>query len=285
MRCPGGLSLLEKEWARLLAPEATKGAFDRAALFTHLVVSRLCRSGGRYALILPRSLLDGEAAQSLQSFLYKTARPDSLWLFDDPKLFEQAHLYLCAMLGTRGGDASHFVLHRSRRNQPHHEKRNWPITPVSWWSLVQNSTQTTLSPKVPTSSLEEVCELYAGCSTEAAYALAPLVTEASTPSSTTCLHLINTGLIDRYSLLWGEQKVRYLKQRYDRPLWPVLDQSPTAVMRAGKRQQRPKILVGGLTKVLEAALDSNGSSGGVVSTWVLWLREEALTRQMEQLAL
>ena len=280
-----GFSPLEKEWARLLAPEASKGAFDRAAIFAHLVASRLCRHGGRYALILPRSLLDGEAAQSLQRFLFEQARPDSLWLFDDPKLFEQAHLYLCALLGTRGGSNPHFTLHRPRQHDASSETRRWPVSSVSWWSLVQESEQTTLSPQVPTQPLEEVCALYAGCSTEAAYALAPLVTEATDSPSNSSLRLINTGLIDRYTLLWGEQKVRYLKQRYERPLWPELDKAPTPIMRAGKRQQRPKILLGGLTKVLEACLDQEGHSGGVVSTWVLWLQEEDSARSLEQLAL
>ena len=38
---------------------------------------------------------------------------------------------------------------------------------------------------------------------------------------------------------------------------------------------RPKILVGGLTAVLEAWHDERGDSGGIVSTWVLWPREDS----------
>jgi len=136
-----------------------------------------------------------------------------------------------------------------------------------------------LDSSVPLCPLGELVSLRAGATTGTAYELAPLVEEAGNGP-----RLITTGLIDRYECTWGSRKCRYLKRTYLQPTWPC--PSTGSVQRAAVAQHRPKILIAGLSKVLEAVADPQGQLAGVVSTWVaapvhgqeqdLWLWEALL---------
>ena len=63
-------------------------------------------------------------------------------------------------------------------------------------------------------------------------------------------------------------KLRYLKRDYRYPRWPT-GISSRVVASARDKQRRPKILVAGLSKVIEAVLDAEGELAGVVSTHVV----------------
>jgi len=108
--------------------------------------------------------------------------------------------------------------------------------------------------------------LHAGCATAAAYELAPLVADDIGGHGA---RLVTTGALDRYACAWGQAPIRYLHRTYHHPRWPAHSVAPAAVARALERQRGPKILVGGLTAVLECWLDERGDAAGVVSTWVV----------------
>ncbi len=114
-------------------------------------------------------------------------------------------------------------------------------------------------------SFSTVAQLFGGCATGPAYELKPLIVDSEHDDG---LKLVTTGLIDRDTLLWGQQRCRYLKADYSFPRWPVSSDVRT-VARARDRQKRPKILVAGLSKVIEAYLDEGAECAGVVSTWVI----------------
>ncbi len=128
---------------------------------------------------------------------------------------------------------------------------------ISWYETVQGA------PRVKaTHVLGDLADVFAGCATGAAYELAPLVRDARLGQ-----RLITTGALDRFHCKWGAAPIRFLGRDFVGPVWP--DQGSRAVMAALGRQQRPKILVGGLTSVIEAWFDEDGSAAGVVSTWVI----------------
>lgn len=155
--------------------------------------------------------------------------------------------------------------------------RPWPDSLARWYEVTQQPAVPDAPPRYPgqerewdMASLDTLpIRLHAGCATGAAYQLAPLVTDdAAGPGA----RLVTTGALDRYDCAWGRAPARYLHKTYDCPRWPAANRGcdiPAAVTYALKRQRGPKILIGGLTAVLECWLDTRGDAAGVVSTWVI----------------
>jgi hypothetical protein len=157
--------------------------------------------------------------------------------------------------------------------------RAWSDFSPNWYEVVSGLSTRASSPKpgsMPVPSivdLGEVAHVFAGCTTADAYNLKAEIEDVGTGTGP---RLITTGAIDRYASRWGEMTIRYLKGDYDRPRWP---QHPRdrGVGRALARQQCAKILVGGLTAVLEAWFDADSNSAGIVQTWCVRPRGEAET--------
>jgi len=107
-------------------------------------------------------------------------------------------------------------------------------------------------------TLEQHCkQVTAAATVSEAYELKKVILENKAASGKRFKKFVNTGTIDRFSLLWGEHPTRYIKGSYSAPV--VLDADLRSINQ--KRLQQavaPKIIIGGMTKVLECALDSSG---------------------------
>jgi hypothetical protein len=65
---------------------------------------------------------------------------------------------------------------------------------------------------------------------------------------------INTGTIDRFISLWGVKATQYIKERYERPIIP--DKKLLKLQqRRIEQTQSPKIIVAGMSKIVECYLD------------------------------
>ena len=91
------------------------------------------------------------------------------------------------------------------------------------------------------------------------------IREYSTRLSTIPLKkLINTGTIDRYESLWSKQPTRYIKDSYPAPI--VLDSDLRELSnRRFMQAQSKKIIIGGMTKVLECVYDEGEYVAGKVN--------------------
>ena len=101
-----------------------------------------------------------------------------------------------------------------------------------------------------------------------AYQIQPLIADVNVPDSTD-LKLINSGTIDRYQALWGKKVLRYLGRSYQHPVIPAI----ACESLPQKRQQQalqPKIIVAGMTQMLECVLDIEGSFLAGKSTVILF---------------
>ena len=239
---------------RALFPEFTHGAYDYSVLFFALA-TRLLGPGGRYGLIGPTALLS--EAKPWQQFMHGHFRPRALILYPVNR-FGAARIRTTAIIGARGTCDKVEV-------RDHDESDRAPT--VSEW--VRSSRGTTWCETVQgapdikaTHVLGDFADVFAGCATGAAYKLVPLVHNARSGHK-----LITTGALDRFHCKWGDAPIRFLGRDFAFPVWP--DKGPRTVMAALARQQRPKILVGGLTSVIEAWFDEAGAAAGVVSTWVV----------------
>ena len=117
--------------------------------------------------------------------------------------------------------------------------------------------------------LARFCQIGAAATVSEAYALKEYIQEYSNASPKGSFKkLINTGTIDRYQSLWSKQPTRYIKASYNAPiaLDSDLDElSPRRFMQA----QSQKIIIGGMTKILECVYDEGEYIAGKSTTIVL----------------
>jgi hypothetical protein len=99
-----------------------------------------------------------------------------------------------------------------------------------------------------------------------AYDARPHLTDSATASGP---KFITTGLIDPRTCLWGTRPCRYLKRDYHHPRLTLSDTLPKSLARRAAQAKRPKILLAGLAKRIEAFLDPTGQCLGAVSTYTI----------------
>jgi adenine-specific DNA-methyltransferase len=105
-------------------------------------------------------------------------------------------------------------------------------------------------------ALGSVATVLGAATVAEAYELIPLLEHAQN-SNPDGLRLINSGTIDRYSMLWGKKPCRYLGTSYLRPIVSEenIDSLPTTRL---NQAQQPKIIISGMTKILECVVDLAG---------------------------
>jgi hypothetical protein len=116
-------------------------------------------------------------------------------------------------------------------------------------------------------ALSTVASVHGAATVAEAYELAPLIQDARTAASGD-LRVVNSGTIDRYVNLWGEKPMRYLGSSYVHPVVPhgVAMRLPAARLRQARA---PKIIVAGMTRVLECIADLSGLLLPAKSTTVI----------------
>jgi hypothetical protein len=116
-------------------------------------------------------------------------------------------------------------------------------------------------------ALSAVASVHGAATVAEAYELAPLIRQAGAAVAGD-LRVVNSGTIDRYVNLWGEKPMRYLGSSYVCPVVPhgAENQIPAARLRQART---PKIIVAGMTRVLECIADLPGALLPAKSTTVI----------------
>jgi hypothetical protein len=117
------------------------------------------------------------------------------------------------------------------------------------------------------SLLNSVAEVLGAATVAEAYDMQPLIRESETATGRR-LKVVNSGTIDRYNILWGIKKLRYLGESYLKPVIPAELISRLPVKRR-EQSTTPKIIIAGMTKRLECIVDNNGSFLAAKSTSIV----------------
>ena len=242
-------------------PLIFQGASDLSTLFVAMGVEHL-RPGGRYGWLLPRVMLAHLGARSLRLWLEQTTRVESLHDPDCASLFPGTSVYVVVVVGCRLTPAPHHQVEVSWSSGQHRRHISTPLGGTqTWWEMVFRANSNMSRRPVQSVSLGSVAHYAAGCTVSQAYLLAPRVTDDPGGSG---MKLLTTGLIDRCGQSWGQRPARFLGRSLLHPRWPE-EPGPT-LARTLHRQTQPKVMVGGLSRRLEAVADVRGEFGGVVST-------------------
>ncbi len=234
-------------------PNAAKGAYDKASLF---VERALQFANKRVALILPRAILAATYADRLRTYVDAEHALSDVLRIRKSDHFVDASVYVTAVFlnvrpPQRRAGVQMWNLTGSPAPAPRPRDGRWSVL-LSPHAAVINA--------IPDDwiRLDTVTHLQAGASTGEAYDFIPGVSETHTPGA---WKLVTTGSIDPFVCLWGTRKTRYLKRDLTTP-W--LARSVVSARRAALYDQ-PKVLVAGLSKVLEAVVD-DGACAGAVAT-------------------
>ena len=141
-----------------------------------------------------------------------------------------------------------------------------PLTPWAiFGTLGTNGVAQRLADSFP--ALGSVAEVTGAATVSEAYAMQSLIRDMPTCGKGD-LAVANSGTIDRYELLWGREKLRYLGRSFLRPAVPA---RATGKLPPTRRKQAlsPKLIVAGMTKCLECAPDLRGRMLAAKSTSIV----------------
>ncbi|MBX9788971.1 MAG: Eco57I restriction-modification methylase domain-containing protein [Pirellulales bacterium] len=115
--------------------------------------------------------------------------------------------------------------------------------------------------------LSEVATVVGAATVSEAYQIQSLILEGTRDDAR--LRFVNSGTIDRYSILWGFRPCRYLGRSLN---YPILTPTTERNLPANRRRQgrMPKIIVAGMTKRLECVADVEGRYLAGKSTTVVF---------------
>jgi hypothetical protein len=141
------------------------------------------------------------------------------------------------------------------------------------WLLTQHPQQVELISRLSQfPQLASIAQITGAATVAEAYAMQPWIQDSALTDG---IPLVNSGTIDRYRLLWGEKPMRYLGQSYRYPIIPIaaIEQLPP---QRYQQATQPKIIVAGMTRSLECALDAAGKIWAGKSTTLIRAIDPAL---------
>ena len=172
-----------------------------------------------------------------------------------------------------------------RRSLPYHyfsdSKRPWAIAATPSLQTLMTRIRDRGLP------LGQIATVVGAATVAEAYALKAIIQERAdlgdghvldSPTDISYFKFVNSGTIDRYRFLWNQKPVRYLKDRYQAPVIAVDQPSDPQHLISPKRwnqAQSSKIVVAGMTLVLECAIDLAGTFFPGKSTTVIRVSQDS----------
>jgi type I restriction-modification system DNA methylase subunit len=239
-----------------------KGNWDLFVVFIEQGVCQL-NTAGVISYICPNKLVGGSYAEALRELLRNRAVHE-IRDYSSVNVFKEVAVYPIVFRASMDTSArcapTMAVMSELEQVQ---RSRTVPVdifyTNTSWDRYFVTEVAFDVLTKVSKHPrLEHQCkEVAAAATVSEAYELKRVVRENGTSAAKHFRKLVNTGTIDRFAFGWGEQPTRYIKSAYREPI--VLDTDLRAMnQRRFEQASAPKIIIGGMTKVLECALDCNG---------------------------
>lgn len=240
---------------------SARGNFDLSTLFVELGLRLATPHGGLVGLITPLKLLASDAAAAVQS-LALAQRVQGFLDLSGARPFD-AGVETCVLVVRRSGlpapDDAHVPRWRiegdalaETGSATHALLRRMPAGYLlGAWHPEIDRLAALLEDARPIGALAHVAD---GSTTAEAYALAPLLEEcADAEPGPGLVKVINTGLIDPGTLLWGQRPMRFLGRTLQRPVVKL-----SALERAQPARARQamawKVGLAGLSSRLEAAV-------------------------------
>jgi SAM-dependent methyltransferase len=234
---------------RRVFPASARGTFDRSACFVELGM-RACEPGGVLAAIVPAALLSARWAASLRELcdaMCDTIEPVAL---EVDASFADAHVRVTGLVGVRHVEDVDSV-----------RPSTAPLPP---W-VVRGTALGRFLAHTPGERLDRFVQIRASATVDEGYRWRELLQEGDSdepPDVREWAGFVTSGCIDPFECRWGRDVQRCLGRRLLRPRI-LVDAMPP---RRAALVRTPKLLVPGLSRVLEAFEDQEGRWCGSVGT-------------------
>lgn len=265
--------------------QTARGNWDSFCVFIEQALN-LCQVGGWVSLVVPSKLLSADYAAATRSLLL---RHRLCWMRDytHAKTFPAASVYpivfcveKCAQAIASHPPVPYQVMQTlhdatAAANASAAElqvgDRSTDPDPGPW-RVVQITTPPRLLDHFEhqTLPLGAIASVHGAATVAEAYALQALIQDLAEGEELPpqALPMVNSGTLDRYRVLWGKKKLRYLGVHYQRPYLSPEHLHQLSPKRCHQAHQ-PKVIVAGLTRRLESVLDEQGKILPAKSTSVI----------------
>nr|RNJ66258.1 MAG: SAM-dependent DNA methyltransferase [Leptolyngbya sp. IPPAS B-1204] len=253
--------------------QTATGNWDLFCIFIEKAL-QLCRYGGITSLLVPNKLFSAQYAGAARSLLLQKTQLISLRDYSRVPIFD-ASVYPIVYLAQKYVPGSVNQTVTQSVNQitaaPIYEQmasieqvahshtldlHSWMDKTTQPWSIgvqVQIKLMQRLD-QLP--KLRDVAQVSGAATVAEAYELQSQIQDTSSPTEAD-LQFVNSGTIDRYRILWGQKPVRYLGKVYRYPMIAAVNLVHLPPKRLIQAQQS-KIIVAGMSRRLECALDERG---------------------------
>ncbi|NJO66867.1 MAG: hypothetical protein HC832_05335 [Leptolyngbyaceae cyanobacterium RM1_405_57] len=263
--------------------QAATGNWDIFCVFIERAL-QLCKPGGLSSLIVPNKLLSADYAAGARSLLHQNQLL-SIRDYSRVSVFAVAVYPLVYVVQKKISSLdstiryelmqsvekvarSHLIsqaidlAQSDSKQDSKHSNKGFP-----WLIAIQPQQANLIVRMRQFPKLGAIAQVTGAATVAEAYAIQPLIQDSQT-LTVADLQLVNSGTLDRYRFLWGKKRLRYLGASY---LHPVIPAHLRQYLPRKREQQAiaPKILVAGMTRELECALDSTGKVLAAKSTAVI----------------
>jgi hypothetical protein len=280
----GNPPYMDSEWMTVHLPDwrhycathyrTATGNWDLFCVFIEKAL-QLCRAGGWTSLVVPNKLASANYAASARSLLAQDTQLFTIRDYSQVPVFAAAVyplVYVAQKITPKVSEHVRYEVMQGLEQIGQCCTIRVDSTPAQRdrpWRLTTSAAHTRLIDRLAEGSPLSAIATITGAATVAeAYQLQPLIQSCQTTDED--VWLVNSGTIDRYSLLWGKKPLRYLGASY---LHPVIASTQLACLSQTRQQQtrQPKIIVASMTQRLECALDATGAVLAGKSTSIIQL--------------
>jgi type I restriction-modification system DNA methylase subunit/predicted type IV restriction endonuclease len=286
----GNPPYVDSEWMTKTRPEqrqycsqryaAASGNWDLFCVFIEKAVG-LTRANGKTSFIVPNKLASANYAEGARRVLTSSNRLVSIRDYSSVPVFPVAvypmvfvsekspakanHKVKFEKMGTGGAEGAVVLRnanldHKDYFSKPDH---GWSV----FGDLDGRAIVDVLRRKFK--RFDQMATILGAATVSEAYEIGPLLVNKKAGSA---LRFVNSGTIDRFHFAWGEHECRYLKRTYLHPRISADSLEEVSEKRL-HQAQTPKLVIAGMTKVLECAIDSNGEFVAGKSTTVVFAKK------------
>lgn len=261
---------LRKRYCEVYA--SAKGNWDLFVVFIERGM-QLLTSGGAISYIVPNKLVGARYTQALRTILLKNDIRE-LRDFSKVDVFKEADVYPMVFL-VRKAAPDGTVIMTSMSSLDDIDRQN-EIAPtvfykdIEWAKYFASNdvvglvSRISLFPQLST----QWRNISGAATVSEAYELTKHVKEFDSLVPSKYHKMVNTGTIDRYTILWGRSKMTYIKSSYLRPIVSDADLMSVSQQRL-KQASSNKIIIAGMVKELECAYDTGEFLAGKSTTIIV----------------
>ncbi|MCY4146613.1 MAG: N-6 DNA methylase [Chloroflexi bacterium] len=272
----GNPPYVDSEWMTLYHPEerayctskyaAASGNWDLFCVFIDKALS-LCRDNGISSLIVPNKLGSASYAKGARKVVANENQLQLIRDYSHVPVFPVS-VYPIIYIARKTAQRDRPVVYERMQEtvgspivKEHYEldyQRHFG-NPNDTWRVFGRIDEGQILEKIEGTNprLGEIADVLGAATVSEAYHIKPLIHEAEDYPDYR-LRMANSGTIDRFSFLWGQKKFRYIKRQMDRPVIPVQNERALP-MRRLQQARTQKVIIAGMTKRLECALDYDGN--------------------------